>query len=235
MKVTRKVAVLVDGGFYRYRAQSIWGDRTPKERADELHKYCMLHLHSSYEERVLYRIFYYDCPPVGTNIYHPFLKKQIPLGKTELFTWTNDFFEELKRKRKLALRLGRLAEEQAKYVLKYETLKDICNGKRAFEELTENDFRLDMTQKGVDMKIGVDISSMTFKKQVDQIVLIAGDSDFVPAAKCARREGIEFILDSMEAPIKADLHEHIDGWKTYVNRKKPQKDDVSGNDSHLDE
>ena len=46
-------------------------------------------------------------------------------------------------------------------------------------------------QKGVDMRIGLDIASMAFKRQVDQIVLIAGDSDFVPAAKLARREGIE--------------------------------------------
>ena len=40
------------------------------------------------------------------------------------------------------------------------------------------------------MRIGIDIASLAFKKQVDQIVLISGDSDFVPAAKQARREGI---------------------------------------------
>ncbi|WP_255251341.1 NYN domain-containing protein [Pseudomonas indica] len=45
------------------------------------------------------------------------------------------------------------------------------------------------------MRIGVDVASLSFKKQVDQIVLIAGDADFVPAAKMARREGIDFILD----------------------------------------
>ncbi len=49
------------------------------------------------------------------------------------------------------------------------------------------------------------------KKQVDQIILIAGDSDFVPAAKQSRREGIDFILAPMGATIKADLYEHIDG------------------------
>ena len=57
----------------------------------------------------------------------------------------------------------------------------------------------------------VDIASLVYKKAVDQIVLISGDSDFVPAAKLARREGIDFVLDSLGAKIKSDLFEHIDG------------------------
>ena len=64
------------------------------------------------------------------------------------------------------------------------------------------------------MMIGVDIASVTFKKQVDRIILVSGDSDFVPAAKQARREGIDFILDPMRTQIKPDLFEHIDGIRT---------------------
>jgi uncharacterized LabA/DUF88 family protein len=61
------------------------------------------------------------------------------------------------------------------------------------------------------MKLGLDITSLAYKQQVDQIILIAGDSDFVPAAKLARKEGIDFVLDPMWNPINPDLHEHIDG------------------------
>ena len=57
-------------------------------------------------------------------------------------------------------------------------------------------------------------SGGAFKKQVDQIVLIAGDADFVPAAKQARREGIDFILDPMWQPIPPNLNEHIDGLRS---------------------
>lgn len=64
------------------------------------------------------------------------------------------------------------------------------------------------------MRIGLDIASLAFKKQVDQLVLVAGDSDFVPAAKFARREGIDFILDPMWQAIPDDLHEHIDGLRS---------------------
>ena len=78
-------------------------------------------------------------------------------------------------------------------------------------DISEKDIQINIEQKGVDMRIGVDISSLAFKKQVDQIILVSGDSDFVPAAKLARREGIDFLLSPMGNPIKSDLFEHIDG------------------------
>jgi uncharacterized LabA/DUF88 family protein len=62
-------------------------------------------------------------------------------------------------------------------------------------DLTDDDFVYDVKQKGTDMRVGLDIASVSYKGQADQIVLVAGDSDFVPAAKLARREGVDFILD----------------------------------------
>lgn len=210
-----KTAILVDGGFYRRRAQIILGDTDAKTRADELINYCRRHLKLHGENNNdLYRIFYYDCPPASKNLYHPFLKKQIDLSKTDLYIWMNQFLDELKKKRKVAIRLGKLAEEQACYTIRTDIVKKLYNGNKNFADLTEQDFCLNIDQKGVDMKIGLDIASMAYKKQVDQIVLISGDSDFVSAAKLARREGIDFILDPLGAPIKPDLFEHIDGLRT---------------------
>lgn len=211
--VIRK-AILVDGGFYRQRAMKIFGLKSGKERADELFNYCMKHCNDKYNDSYLYRVFYYDCPPISKKVYHPFLKKQIDYGKSELFIWMNDYIAELTHQRKFCLRMGKLAEEQAHFNLRPDVLKELYNGKRNFDSLTENDFMLQLSQKGVDMKIGIDISSLAYKKQVDQIILISGDSDFVPAAKLARREGIDFILDPMRANIKPDLFEHIDGIKS---------------------
>ena len=204
-----KTAILVDGGFYRRRAQSVFGDKSAEDRAVELANYC-----KRGEDNDLYRIFYYDCAPSAKRIYHPFLKQQVDLGKTDLFEWTTLFLNELKKKRKFAIRLGKLAEEQAHYTIRPEVVKKLCNGKLNFADLEEKDFYLEIDQKGVDMKIGLDIASMAYKQQVDQIVLISGDSDFVSAAKLARREGIDFILDPLGAAIKPDLFEHIDGLRT---------------------
>ena len=61
------------------------------------------------------------------------------------------------------------------------------------------------------MKLGLDIASLAYKSLVERIVLVAGDGDFVPAAKLARREGIDFILDPMGHGVSGDLLEHIDG------------------------
>lgn len=214
-----KTAVLVDGGFYRRRAQTVFGEKTAEERAAELQYYCKLHLHTFRDDcpdDELYRIFYYDCPPMDKKVYHPYLKTQTDFGKSDLYIWMTEFLNQLKSKRKFALRLGKLSDTQAVYLLRYETVKKLCSGKIQVSDLTENDFTLDVDQKGVDMKIGVDIASLAYKKQVDRIILISGDSDFVPAAKLARREGIDFILDPLGATIKPELNEHIDGLRSQV-------------------
>ena len=66
------------------------------------------------------------------------------------------------------------------------------------------------------------MTSLALKKQVDQIILISGDSDFVPAAKQARREGIDMILAPMGATIKPNLHEMQHG--SAIICKKPAED-----------
>ena len=227
-----RTAILVDGGFYRRRAQIMLGDKTAAERAEELNNYCHRHLCSYHKDKKdherskrvsdLYRIFYYDCLPMDKKVFHPFLQKQIDYSKSELYTWMHAFIDELKRKRKFAIRLGKLADEQAHFTIRPDIIKKLCNGHMQFNELTQQNFMLEVDQKGVDMKIGLDISSLAYKKQVDQIVLISGDSDFVPAAKLARREGIDFVLDALYSPIKPDLFEHIDGLQTCDSNFKPK-------------
>lgn len=217
-----KTAILVDGGFYRRRAYAAYGDKTPTERADELYAYCKRHLTSHGENNELYRIFYYDCPPMATQVYHPLTKKNVNFAKSSTFTWATEFFDELKKKRKMALRMGELSEQQAHFVLKDSILNKLMRGEITVANLNEKDFLFTVDQKGVDMRIGLDIASLSYKKLVDQIVLISGDSDFVSAAKLARREGIDFILDALHTNIKPNLFEHIDGLRTCDNVFRPK-------------
>ncbi len=231
----KKTAILIDGAFYRKRATYLRGEKNPQDRANELYAYCMEHIRDTkvnneyHEDRELYRIFYYDCPPVQKTVYHPLLKSGINLGQSETYTWATQFFNELKRKRKIALRMGVIADSDAHYVLSPDTTKSLFLGKVQLSDVSEANFSLSMRQKGVDMKIGIDIASLAYKHQVDQIILIAGDSDFVPAAKLARREGIDFILDPMESTVRDDLFEHIDGLKSCwkKNTSKPRAKRVS--------
>ena len=220
-----KTAILIDGGFYRKKVNEMHGFKSAKDTAKDLIEYCYKHIQ---DDDDLYRIFYYDCPPISKKMQHPLTKAEIDFSKTDLYKWFNKFIEEMVTKRKVALRLGRLSEENASYILAPSALKKLCDAEIGFSDLKEEDFILDVRQKGVDMKIGVDIASLAYKKQVDRIVLIAGDSDFVPASKLARREGIDFILDPLWNHINPDLREHIDGLFTHMDnphakKKKPHK------------
>jgi uncharacterized LabA/DUF88 family protein len=209
-------AILVDGAFYRRRAYAAFGDVSPESRASELIDYCYRHLKWGKDNQTneLYRIFYYDCPPLNKQIYHPFLQRNIDLSKTDTYKWANEFYEALKTKRKVALRMGEVSSVTATYNLKKKVLLQLMRRLRSTEDLREDDFIFSAEQKGVDIKIGIDIASLAYKKQVNQIILISGDSDFVPAAKLARREGIDFILDPLYSNIKPSLFEHIDGLRT---------------------
>jgi uncharacterized LabA/DUF88 family protein len=66
------------------------------------------------------------------------------------------------------------------------------------------------------LRIGLDAASLAYGRYADQIILIAGDSDFVPVAKMARRHGIDFLLDPLKNNVKPNLLEHIDGIETFV-------------------
>ena len=127
----------------------------------------------------------------------------------------NNFLNNLKQRRKVALRMGFFADEEMNYVFSAETVKKLCKKSITIDDIQESNLVLNMRQKGVDMKIGLDIASLAYKKLVDQIVLISGDSDFVPAAKLARIEGMDFIVDSLGMKINDNLIEHIDGLRTY--------------------
>lgn len=175
------------------------------------------------ESNYLYRIFYYDCIPFEKKVHNPLSNKCIDYSKTPEATMMMAVFGVLKRQRKVALRLGTLKDGK-RWVLYDSASTRLLRGEITVNELSERDVYYDIHQKGIDMKIGVDIASLALKRFVDRIVLISGDSDFVPAAKLARREGIDFVLDPMHSShVESSLFEHIDGLKSvplYFQKRK---------------
>jgi uncharacterized LabA/DUF88 family protein len=210
-------AILIDGGFLlrRFRACYPKRDHTdPQVVARTAFELALSHLEEKNHVRHdLYRIFFYDCPPLLKLAHRPVTRTAINFAKTPQAVFRLALHDELRKLRKVALRLGHLMDH-AEWRLKDGKLKQLLGGTLQFQSLTDDDFEYEAAQKGVDMRIGIDISSLSFKRQVDQIVLVAGDSDFVPAAKLARREGIDFILDPLWHPIHPSLHEHVDGVRS---------------------
>lgn len=216
--MTTRTAILVDGGFFVKQYRALYkdgGPHSPSMVATNLHKGALEHLKQKPNKTDLYRILFYDCPPLSKRVQNPVSKAGITLADTPEAVFRAALHEELKKLRKVALRLGRLDEHNARWELKSErTLKALLNGKIEIKDLQDSDVRYYARQKGVDMKIALDIASLSYKRFVEQIILISGDSDFVPAAKLARREGIDFVLDPMWNHINPDLHEHIDGMNS---------------------
>ena len=60
------------------------------------------------------------------------------------------------------------------------------------------------------MRIGMDMAALTLKKQVDAIILVSADSDFVPAMKFVRREGAQVFIAPLGRKVKTSMIEHSD-------------------------
>lgn len=225
-----KVAILIDGGFLIKRLPAFYDKvivhdpvkvdqiigRLVYRHLANLNKVLCVENHWS----LLYRCFYYDAKPYTDRGHLPVSKRAIDYAKSDEAKFRLDLFERLRKRPSFAVRLGEVHREQA-WILKEPTLKALLSGQKAVADLTDSDFTPGFRQKAVDMRIGIDIASISLKQQVDTIILVAGDRDFVPAAKLARREGIKIILDPLWQNVSGDLFEHIDGLRSAL--PKPQK------------
>ncbi len=183
-------AILIDGSYFIKRYRKISNSSThydPKAVVKDLFTWCLKHLDDKDAgRRELYRIFFYDCPPLMKKAHNPVSKKPLDFSRTKEAGFRLELHSQLRKQRKVALRLGRLSDH-AHWAIKPEITKNLLSSKIQIADLSEDDVHYDVRQKGVDMRIGLDIASLAYKRQADQVVLIAGDTDFVPAAKLARR------------------------------------------------
>ena len=60
------------------------------------------------------------------------------------------------------------------------------------------------------MRVGMDMARLALRDMVRTVVVVTGDSDFVPAFKYVRREGVKVILDVMGHNVCAELKQHSD-------------------------
>ncbi|MGB7404733.1 MAG: NYN domain-containing protein [Pacificimonas sp.] len=255
--MNRQIAILIDGGFLTKRLPKLVsspGRLTPYNTVGIIRSMCRSHVNwlmgfsDDHWHRHIYRIFYYDAHPCVGQSHHPLSRKHIDYGKSDRADFQRGLFNQLRKQRNVALRLGEVSKH-AGWTVRGDRLKKLLRAKPLLEELSglpaaddgtvvipadlaqrlnENSsawaeledwmVQLDLRQKGVDMRIGLDIASLTLKRLASTIILVAGDADFVPAAKLARREGLQFILDPLWQNVSPDLFEHIDGLHTALRR-----------------
>lgn len=113
---------------------------------------------------------------------------------------------DLKVTDNIAFRSGELSFDG--WMVKRKSTQEIIATGRA---LTASDLAPDLKQKRVDMKIGLDVAWLASKSIVEKLILVTADSDFVPAMKFARREGVQVVLVTMgHKLVKQELKEHAD-------------------------
>ena len=234
-----KAAILIDGGYFLKRLRTVRPDideSDPNKVAVSLRQLVNGHLRQLNEmyklphyRQLLYRCFFYDALPFSKKAHLPISKKPIDYQNSQEANFRNGLFELLRREPSFALRLGEVTRPgEASWILKSQIQKHLLSKKIGIDDLDDKDFTANLRQKGVDMRIGLDIATITLKKQANIIVLVSGDSDFVPAARLARREGVTFILDPLWRSVSADLSEHIDQLRSGFYNPKGSSANTQG-------
>jgi len=194
--MTTKVNILIDGGFFYQKFFEIHKKYpSPKDVIKEVDNVMSLVRAKTNGETndILLRIYYYDCKPFGKKIKNPDGTGDIDFSSSKMYKTKNNFLSNLCKEEKMALRIGELSFDGWKMDLHNHTK-----------------LRPDFKQRGVDMKVGLDMAWMATKRIVDKIVLIAGDPDFISPIKFVRKEGIQVCLYTMKHYVKESLIEHCD-------------------------
>lgn len=77
--------------------------------------------------------------------------------------------------------------------------------------LTDDDFKPDFEQKGVDMRIGLDVAIFSSSRAVERIILASADTDCIPAMKHGRKAGLQLALIKFpNSSPRREMCEHAD-------------------------
>lgn len=191
----KRIAIFVDGGYLRVVA-------TKAQKAYIPDFIAAFSLSCKMGDEEILRILYYDCPQYeGTQ--------KLPVsGTPHKFTANNKWLADLSKRDLFAIRRG---------VLKFRGYKP-KNVPVNPAALTDADFKPDFEQKGVDMRIGLDMAVYSENKAVERIVLISNDTDCVPALKHARKSGLQVVIIQLpDCDVASELLAHADyrravGW-----------------------
>lgn len=201
----KKTAIMVDGGFVNKKLKR---DPDPIKQAIRVLKVAHASLVSGDED--LFRIFYYDCAPYGEIKTDPF-GNQHDFSQTPQFSYQNKMLAYLRNQSFVAVRLGELS--YGGWKLFPHLYRRIAKKKGAYN-FSAADFMPDFSQKGVDMRIGLDVATLAIGKLVDRIIMLTADSDFIPAMKLARREGVQVVLCMLGNSAKPNFAGHADLYRS---------------------
>lgn len=201
--MSEKFAILIDGGFIK---RKLSGKNkvfpTVKDIDVEVER---IKAHPRLAGHRLLRVYFYDAPPATGRLKNPIDGTEINLDASPHYSQNVSLQQTLELQPDFALREGETAVHG--WAVGNRALKALMKEPRA---LAARDLVPNIEQKGVDLRIGLDIARLSLCKLVGAIVVVTGDSDMVPAFKFARREGVRVYLDHMGHAVRRELKAHAD-------------------------
>lgn len=193
-----RIAVLLDAGFVKKRlaakAKSFPSIEDVSGWIESLLQ------HPDLVRSRLFRTYWYDADPFGEKRSNPIDGKKTNFATTLEAERNRHLMRQIETVPDVAVRKGDLLFRG--WRVHAAAMKELV--KSPPRNLKAEDLEPVFIQKGVDMRIGLDIASLALKRLVDGIVLVTADADMIPAMKLARREGLRVYLHTMGTPDRRD-------------------------------
>lgn len=188
----KRTYISIDGGYLTYIMMEA-GYFISADNIERIAQACLS------DDEELWRVLFYHCREFEGETYLPIS------GESRIWRpKSHQVVDDLARRNYFAVRLGNLA-------FRGWRKKSSSKASNRFDSLSDHDFSPVFEQKGVDMRIGLDMATLAEKRLVDRLILISADTDLIPALKLCRQCGIQVI--TMEFPdklISQKLQEHVD-------------------------
>lgn len=198
-----RYAILLDGGFVTKKLKDRLGHPAT---AQEIKVECdRIKAHAALSGMALMRIYFYDAPPAEGRVHNPLDGTRVDLASSALVRANKSRLDQLELMPDFALRLGEAVAQGWK--IGSAAMRSLRGNPRA---LVPGDLIPDINQKGVDLRIGLDMARLALRGLVSVVVVVTGDSDLVPAFKFVRREGLRIYLDHLGHGVRRDLKAHAD-------------------------
>ena len=197
-----KYAILLDGAFVIAKLRN---KRVFPAAADILRRVEQIKSHELLDGAEHLRTYFYHAEPAKDELTNPISGVVLDLASSDVFRRNESLIQSLETQPDVAVRLGELSANG--WMLGAKAFQDITKNPR---QIVERDLVPNVRQKGVDLRIALDIARLSLRGIVDTLVVVTGDSDFVPAFKFARREGLRIYLDHMGHGVKRPLKVHVD-------------------------
>jgi len=196
-------AILMDGGFVIAKVKAALGRFPDASSVDAMAR--GLEQHAGLAVGDLLRIFFYHARPATVVLTHPLSGQRVDLAATPQFRANQELLDGLELMPDFSVRLGETAAGD--WRLGSAAMKRLLRSPRPIEAA---DLVPGLRQKGVDLRIGLDLARFALRSLVDTVIVVSGDSDLIPAFKFVRREGVRVTLATLGHGVRRDLRVHAD-------------------------